>query len=118
MIGSDYEIDQQRGEAVITIGAAQMGFPLAQELVDELMQRMRCDNVYRFILDLEAVEYMDSACLGCLVQFVQELEHIHGKVVIVGARPNVAFLFKVTRLDAVFPICDDLDEAREALAKG
>lgn len=83
-----------------------------QQGLDQLLEHMRYDNVQHFILDMQAVEYMASACLSLLLQFRQDIEHIRGRIVLARCQERVAMLFKLTRLDQVFTLCDDLETAR------
>lgn len=82
-----------------------------QEIVAECLERMRYNNAQHFVFDLSTVEFLASACLGALVGFMQEVEHVRGKIALVNCHDNVAFLFKVTRLDHVFEMYDDVQEA-------
>jgi anti-sigma B factor antagonist len=86
-----------------------------QELVDECAERMRYNNARQFIFDLHGVEYLSSACLGVLVNFMQDVEHFRGRIAVAGCQPNVAFLFKVTNLERVFGLYDDTADAAGAL---
>ncbi len=87
--------------------------PLAmQELINELLSRMRYDNAQHFILDMASVAFVSSACLGSLVSFLQELEHVRGRIALANCKPDILFLFKVTRLESVFHICEDVEAAK------
>jgi len=115
MIASSYQIEQSGPNLVITIKMPQVDGMLMQEVTEELTSRMRLDNATRFIFDLAEVQYLSSDCLGVLVSFLQELEMVRGRVVLANCSSNVAFLFKVTRLEDVFPIFEDVPEAEAAL---
>lgn len=108
-------IERTGNRAVATFSSQEVTTPQMQEVTVELMEIMRNDNVQHFVLDMAAVEFISSGCLGSLVEFVQDLTHFRGKVALANCRDNVAFLFRVTRLDAIFPIYDDVDEAMAAL---
>lgn len=115
MFEQHIEIEQTGNLVVATIQTPLMSVTETQEIIDELSDRMRYDNARLFILDCAQVEFMDSGCLGGLVQFMQDLEHIHGRIALANCQPNVAFLFKVTRLDQVFHLYETIDEATEML---
>jgi anti-sigma B factor antagonist len=112
MLTDRTQIEQAGNICVVTVPTRELGGQQAQELVVELTERMRYDNAQHFIFDLAAVEFIASSCLGALVGFMKDLEHQRGRIVLVNCRANVQFLFKVTRLDSVFPIFDDMAEAR------
>ncbi|MGZ5179970.1 MAG: STAS domain-containing protein [Ramlibacter sp.] len=67
----------------------------------------------RLVLDLGGVEFLDSSGLGALVSILKALGS-QGAMAVCGARGAVLSLFKLTRMDKVFPI--DADR-REALAR-
>lgn len=69
------------------------------------------------VLDLQNVEYMDSACIGVLVELLTRLQKAGGRVALVNAAANVECLFKLTRLDRLFPICRDVMRAIEAVER-
>ena len=82
-----------------------------QELATELMERVRYNGAHHVVLDLSQVEFMASACLGVLVGFMQDIEPNKGRIALAACQPNVAFVFKVTKLDTVFAMFDEVDEA-------
>lgn len=118
MVSPNTQIEQKDKVVVATIGAPQVTHLEMEELCDELTQRMRYDNTTLFVLDLASVEFLASACLGIMVTFLQDLEQVRGRVVLANCGPSVAFLFKVTRLDAAFSLYDDVDEAIEGIERG
>ena len=67
------------------------------------------------VLDLQNVQFMDSACLGCLVEALNLMAASGGKIALANADHSVASLFRLTRLDRVFPICPDVMSALEAV---
>jgi len=87
-----------------------------QEVVCELTQHMRYDNAVYFVLDMKNVEFMASDCLGALVTFLSDVEQMRGRIALAYCQTNVAFLFKVTRLDATFALYEDVEEACEHIA--
>lgn len=113
-----HDIEQSRGTVVAHVAGRELTGPVMLELVEELLQRLRCDNANHFVFDLAGVDHMDSACLGALVQFLQEVQHVRGRIALACCKPNVQFLFKVTKLDSVFTLYDDVAEACEQVLRG
>jgi anti-anti-sigma factor len=107
------ELEQQDSLVVATISTSYLTHPEMQELTQMLMQKMRNDRATQFVLDLAAVSYLSSACLGEMVTFLQDLQHVRGRIALANCQPDVLFLFKVTRLDHLFPTFEDLDKAKE-----
>lgn len=111
MVPTTYQLEQTGNLVLASLHVPMLDAGQIQELVEEMTQKMRNDNAVYFLLDMKQVEFISSACLGLLVMFMQDLEHMRGRLGLVHCRPNVAFVFKVTRLDSVFPLYDDLEQA-------
>jgi Anti-anti-sigma regulatory factor (antagonist of anti-sigma factor) len=118
MVARSFDIEQSSNVVTATIRSRQLGSAEAQVLAEELVQRMRYDGAMFFVLDMSQVEFVDSSCLGTMVMFLQDLG-THPRAHRLGhCNRNVAFLFKATRLDSVFTLYDDLEEARAQIAHG
>lgn len=115
MPGQEYELEQQGALVVAAITSDKVSYAQMQEMVNEMTLKMRYDNARHFILDMSQVAFLSSACLGALVGCLQDLEPMHGRIVLACCCDEVAFVFKVTRLDRVFPIFDDVADARAEL---
>lgn len=107
------EIDIEQSGQIVTakLHQAEVAFQQMQELVDACVDKMRYDKAQHFVFDMTDVEFLASACIGALVQLLQDIEQHRGQIALAGCQENVAFLFKVTRLDSVFPMFDEVDEA-------
>ena len=73
--------------------------------------------VRHVVLDLQNVQYMDSMCIGVLVELLTKLRECGGRIALVNTAHNVEYLFKLTRLDRVFPICRDVMKAIEVVER-
>ncbi|MEO0486543.1 MAG: STAS domain-containing protein [Pseudomonadota bacterium] len=69
----------------------------------------------RVVLDLTEVSFIDSSGLGAVVA-AKKLLHANHKLELAGLSPVVRKVFKLTRMDSVFPIHDDVAAAVPALA--
>ena len=114
MLPQTIEIEQTGAIVTAHLHQAEVAYSEMQELVDACVDKMRYDNAQNFIFDLADVEFLASACIGALVQLLQDIEHQRGQIALAGCQENVAFLFKVTRLDTVFKLYDEVDEAAES----
>lgn len=65
----------------------------------------------RLILDLSAVEFMDSSALGALLTTTRSVESSGGALRLVALTPAVRTLFELVRLHRVFEIMNDQAEA-------
>jgi len=109
------ELDQRDQVLVIRVGLPEVSHGQMQEIICEAEQRMRCDNAQHFIFDMEGVGFLASACIGVLVGFMQDLENMRGRILLANCSENVLFLFRVTKLDTVFMIFEDVGEAVEEI---
>ncbi|HTR96651.1 MAG TPA: STAS domain-containing protein [Candidatus Acidoferrales bacterium] len=64
----------------------------------------------QIVLDLAMVKFLDSTGLGAIVSSLKRLEG-NGIMVICNAGEMVMDVFRLTRMDRVFPIVATLDEA-------
>lgn len=70
-----------------------------------------------FVLDMSAVDFMDSTGLAALMSCLKSLGG-EGQITLASLSEKVGKLFKLTRLDqGIFRIFDSTDEALEFLEK-
>lgn len=65
----------------------------------------------KFIIDLSELEYMNSTGLNILINLMNKTRENKGEAVITGSKPRILSLFSVTKLNTVFKICADKEEA-------
>ncbi|MFA9477872.1 STAS domain-containing protein [Phycisphaerales bacterium AB-hyl4] len=111
MLCDGIELDQSGAVVTVTIRLPEVTHTQMQELIAECEERVRCHHGNYFVFDLAEVTFLASSCLGSMVSFLQDLEHVRGRIALANCQDNVAFVFKVTRLDTVFPIFEDVKEA-------
>jgi anti-anti-sigma factor len=93
--------------------STQQGVNLLMELFDEVSQF----GAQSLVLDMQNLEYMDSVCLGCLVQSLNHAVEGGGRIALVNTEGNVQHLFRVTQLHRLFPICHDVPTALTAIER-
>ncbi|HMQ58565.1 MAG TPA: STAS domain-containing protein, partial [Rhizobiaceae bacterium] len=64
----------------------------------------------RVVLDLSLVEFLDSSGLGAVVAVMKSLSP-EKRLELAALTPNVARVFRLTRMDGVFRIHETLDSA-------
>lgn len=104
---------QQREGAAIVVLAGEVDFNQSHKLLDALNVVVE-RRPQRLVVDLSAVEYMDSSGLGTLVKVFQQVNAYKGKMVLVGMNERVRSAFQITRLDQFFAIHQTVDEALQA----
>jgi len=68
------------------------------------------------LLDISSIKFMDSSTLGAMVGILKSMKD-NKNLVIVGASGVVLELFTLTRMDRVFILAEDLNEAKSKLIR-
>ena len=68
----------------------------------------------RLVVDLSEVSYIDSAGLAALIIAMQKVEGYGGRFALAGLQETVRSIFEISRLDQVFQIFSNVDEALAA----
>ncbi len=65
----------------------------------------------KIVVSFENVEYVDSSFLGALVAVLKALLPENGKLVLINMNDDILNLFQLTRLDKIFTLKNDLEDA-------
>lgn len=65
----------------------------------------------KIIISFANVDYIDSSFLGALVAILKSLLPLEGKLVLISMNEDIINLFQLTRLDKIFILKDNLEEA-------
>ncbi len=68
------------------------------------------------LLDISALKFMDSSTLGAMVGILKAMKD-NKKLIIIGASGVVLELFTLTRMDRVFTLAADYDDAKTKIAE-
>jgi len=68
----------------------------------------------QLIVDLSRVSYIDSSGLAVLIEAMQNVTQYGGQFALAGLQDAVRPIFEIARLDQVFRIFDDVEEALAA----
>jgi len=82
--------------------------PSLRQQITEAMSR----EFDRLVIDLSEVPYMDSSGVATLVEAMQHSRRAGSKLVLCGLQEKVRSIFEIARLDTVFTIVSDCEEAR------
>ena len=66
-----------------------------------------------FVLDLSDVKFIDSTGLGAILSVLKRVGK-GGEILVTGTSETVGSMFKLTRMDRVFPMYPTVDEALSA----
>lgn len=94
---------------IITVNASRIDAAMAIQFKED-MREHGANGPARVILDLSAVDFIDSSGLGAIVAAMKQLGD-ERRLDLAGLTPTVEKVFRLTRMDTVFNLFASLDEA-------
>src|SRR5271170_8429769 len=95
--------------AVVAVGG-EIDVYSAPKLREKLISLVESGS-YHLIIDMEAVEFLDSTGLGVLVGGLKRVRAHDGWIDLVCTQGRILRIFRITGLSRVFNIYDSVDEA-------
>jgi anti-sigma B factor antagonist len=71
--------------------------------------------VPKMVIDFRNVTNMSSSALGMLITLHKRVREANGELRLCNIQPAIEEVFKITRLNEIFRICQDQDEAVESI---
>lgn len=102
------EIERVGRLAVVTILLDELTQTDGAARLADLLDQIVASGERNIVLDLQNVSFIDSSTIGCLVETLNQLTRCGGRIALVNPASNVAHLFRITRLDRIFPMCSDV----------
>lgn len=99
-----------RGEYTVVEVGGEIDVYTAPRLREQLVQLSE-DGYHHLIIDMEAVDFLDSTGLGVLVGGLKRVRTYNGSMSIVCNRERLLKIFRITGLNKVFPIHPTVDDA-------
>jgi anti-sigma B factor antagonist len=78
---------------------------------DELVNLVDQHGKKRLLINFEGVDYLSSTMLGKLIVVHKRVMQHHGQLKLCGIKPSIREVFEITKLDKVFDIYEDEDDA-------
>lgn len=75
------------------------------------------EGVSSIILDLMEMEYMNSSGLGIFISILTQTRNRNGEVVVMNIPKKINQLLVITKLNNVFSIAHNLEEAKQLIFK-
>ena len=103
------------------IGVVQVAAPLTAATVDSFREQLLSwqdaeDGVRNYIIDMEKVDFMDSAGLGTLIALLKRVTERGGDMKIACLQKKPRMVFEITRAYKVFEIYDSVEDAMRVFA--
>jgi len=83
--------------------------------VKKIFDKLAKDKVQKVVINLASVNYVDSSGLATLVSALKGVKSFGGKLRLVNLSSKVKGLFEITKLDKLFDIKDNEEEALKSL---
>lgn len=103
------DVKEQNGIPVLAV-SGEVDVYTAPRLREKLVELVSQGN-YRIVVDLEAVEFLDSTGLGVLVGGLKRVRTHEGSLSLVCTQQRILKVFDITGLNKVFTIHDTVDAA-------
>lgn len=97
------------GLTLVTVSEMRIDAAVAIQFKEKLRELTQ-DGDGRVILDMSSVDFLDSSGLGAVVAAMKQLGPTR-KLELAGLTPTVQKVFRLTRMDTVFPIHDSASKA-------
>lgn len=101
---------QERDGCVVLAVSGEVDLGTAPRLREHLVALVT-DGHLRVVVDLTAVEFLDSTGLGALVAGFKRLRAHEGEMRLVCAPGRIRKVFELTRLDRVLPMFESVEDA-------
>ena len=101
--------EARAGALVVYVGEERLDAAIAIRFKDR-MREITQQPSRRVILDMSRVDFLDSSGLGAVVAVMKSLAPTRS-LELDGLTSNVAKVFRLTRMDTVFPIHDTITAA-------
>src|SRR5271168_1265015 len=85
-----------------------------QIIGEQLFSLVDNEGCRKVLLNFQNVEYLSSAALGKLITLNKKMQQAGGKLVLCNIDPQIYEVFEITRLDKLFKIKKDEQEALQA----
>ena len=95
---------RKEGDAVVVSIRGDIDLHNSPELRTELLDLLQKQSPKKLILQLAEVPYMDSSAIAVLVEALQKMRKVGGKICLTNLQPRVQGLLEIARLGTIFQI--------------
>src|SRR2546425_11223169 len=101
---------------VVRVQEAKLTYPVLSSFFVEVRQIVE-DGARKLVIDLEAVTYIDSAAIGCLMDIHRLLTDRNGAVKLSGLQPRVETMLSMTGVHKIVDVHGKESEALTAFLR-
>ena len=110
-------VEQSDDVRIVRVQEAKLTYPVLWSFFAEVRQIVE-DGARKLVIDLEAVTYIDSAAIGCLMDIRRLLEDRGGAVKLSGLQPRVETMLSMTGVHKIMEIHREEAAAVAAFSAG
>jgi len=108
--------DLSEGHGIVTVTGA-LNAACVDSFRDQFHRWMGDnDGIRKIVLDLAAMDFIDSAGLGVLIAMLKRVSERGGDILIAKLQKKARVVFEITRAYKIFEIYDSVEEALKAKA--
>lgn len=105
---------EERGDIrIVRVQVAKLTYPTLSPFFTEV-RRLVEDGARKLVIDLQAVTYVDSASIGCLMDIYRLMHEREGAVKLSGVQPRVETMISMTGVHKLIDIHREEGAAIEA----
>jgi anti-sigma B factor antagonist len=108
--GLDLSVEPSGDATIVRVKTAKLTYPVLSAFFEEVRAILE-NGTRRLVLDLEAVSYIDSATIGCLVEIHRLVADGGGVLRLSGLRPRVHGMLTMTGVDRFLEVYGGAAEA-------
>jgi anti-anti-sigma factor len=105
---------RRQGDAAVIAVTGEIDLHNSPELRTQVLHLLADSTVKRLVLNLSGVPYMDSSAIAVLVEALQKLRKIGGKIYLTDLQPRVKGLLEIARLNTIFIVAVSEEQALAA----
>jgi anti-sigma B factor antagonist len=109
--GSLLQKEVKDAVSVLTFTTPNIDQSNVDDLLQEMTRELGAEGEARVLLDFCNVQYVSSIVLGNFVLFRRRVDDVGGKLKLCNLSPILHNLFRITKLDHLFTIEDDMETA-------
>jgi anti-sigma B factor antagonist len=102
---------RKEGDAIVLSLRGEIDLHNSPEVRTVLLDLLSKHKPKRLVLNLADVPYMDSSAIAVLVEGMQKLRKDGGKIYLTNLQPRVRGLLEIARLDTIFVLVNDEQDA-------
>lgn len=109
----NFEIQSENDVQIVVPLVRRLDASVEQTFKQQVLEVIEKSNK-KILLDFSHVDFIDSSCLGALVSILKSLNG-KGELVLCSLNSNTHALFKLTRMDRIFSIRANRQDALQVL---